>query len=193
MAPRKRTFDPTTTLDIAMELFWERGYSHCSIADVVEASGVARYGVYQAFGDKDALYRATLKRYHERVAANLKIQLKTPNGGLAEIKNYFMGLSTKRERGDLRGCMACQAAVDRGQEDPQVAKIVDDIIEDLRTTFGQAVEIGIARGEMRDVPKEDLVEFLVGLQRSLGTMARTATPNQDIERYIKVSLTLLDR
>ena len=76
VAPRKRTFDPTTTLDAAMELFWAHGYHNCSIADVVAASGVARYGVYQEFGDKNALYRAALQRYRELAAANLKTQLK---------------------------------------------------------------------------------------------------------------------
>ena len=193
VAPRKRTFDPTTTLDTAMELFWARGYHNCSIADVVAASGVARYGVYQEFGDKNALYRAALQRYRELATANLKTQLKTPEGGLAEIKEYFMGLATKREAGDQRGCMACQAAVDRGQDDPQVAEIVDHVMEDMRTVFGQAVDTGMNRGEMRDVSKEALVEFLVGLQRSIGIMARTPTPNRDIDRYINASLTLLNR
>jgi hypothetical protein len=89
--------------------------------------------------------------------------------------------------------MACQAAVDRGQDDPQVAEIVDHVMEDMRTVFGQAVDTGMNGGEMRDVSKEALVEFLVGLQRSIGIMARTPTPNRDIDRYINASLTLLSR
>ena len=65
--PRSREFRPEEVLDAALELFWSKGYKACSMADVVKESGVARYGLYQAFKDKDQLYYATLKRYHQRL------------------------------------------------------------------------------------------------------------------------------
>ncbi len=60
---RTREFNPDAALESAVNLFWLKGYNACSMADVVEDSGVARYGLYQEFGDKDVLYRAALKRY----------------------------------------------------------------------------------------------------------------------------------
>ena len=54
-------------LDAALDLFWRKGYKRCSMADVLRKTGVARYGLYQAFKDKDQLYCATLKRYHQRL------------------------------------------------------------------------------------------------------------------------------
>lgn len=156
-------------------------------------AGVARYGVYQELADKNALYRAALERYRLLATAKHKTQLKIPKGGLAKIKNYFIGLSKKRASEGHRSCMARQAAVDRSQNDSRVAEIVDHVMEDMRTVFGQPVGTGIAQGVKRDGSQESLVEFLVGLQRSIGTMARTSTPNQDIDQYIKASLTLLSR
>lgn len=193
MAARKRDFDPETLLDIVVELFWVRGYGDCSMADVVEASGVARYGIYQEFGDKDALYRAALVRYRERAIAMLNTELNTPEGGLAEIRGFFLGTSAMVERGDRRGCLASQAALDRAQQDPNVADIVDAIMCDMRAAFGSAVEVGLAQGELRDLPKDVLVDYLVGLQRSLGVMVRTAAPAEDIQRYIEASLAMLGR
>lgn len=193
MAARKRDFDPETLLDIVVELFWVRGYGDCSMADVVEASGVARYGIYQEFGDKDALYRAALVRYRERAIAMLNTKLNTPEGGLAEIRGFFWGTSAMVERGDRRGCLASQAALDRAQQDPNVADIVDAIMCDMRAAFGSAVEVGLAQGELRDLPKDVLVDYLVGLQRSLGVMVRTAAPAEDIQRYIEASLAMLGR
>jgi TetR/AcrR family transcriptional repressor of nem operon len=193
MAARKRDFDPETLLDTVVELFWVRGYGDCSMADVVEASGVARYGIYQEFGDKDALYRAALVRYRERAITMLNAELNTPEGGLAEIRGFFLGTSELVEQGDRRGCLVSQAALDRAQQDSKVADIVDAIMRDMRAAFGSAVEVGLAQGELRDLPKDVLVDYVVGLQRSLGVMVRTAAPIEDIQRYIEASLAMLSR
>ena len=190
---RTRTFDPMTLLDTAVELFWVKGYGNCSMDDVVAASGVARYGIYQQFGDKDALYRAALSRYREQAVTMLNNALNTPDGGFSEICDYFASLSASLEQGDRRGCLASQAAIDRAQDDPQVADIVADIMADLRAAFASAVAVGLARGELRELPPDDLVEFLVGLQRALATMMRTATPADEIQRYSQVSLAMLAR
>ena len=95
---RTRTFDPMTLLDTAVELFWVKGYGNCSMDDVVAASGVARYGIYQQFGDKNALYRAALSRYHEQAVTMLNNALNTPNGGFqrsATISQAYLPLWNK--------------------------------------------------------------------------------------------------
>ena len=46
---REREFDPTQALDQAVAMFWERGYSETSMEDLVDATGVSRYGIYGTF------------------------------------------------------------------------------------------------------------------------------------------------
>ena len=190
---RSRAFDPLRLLDTAVDLFWIKGYGDCSMNDLVAASGVARYGIYQEFGDKDALYRAALQRYRQQAVAMLNAKLKTPYGGFAEICEYFQSFSILLQQGDRRGCLACQAAVDRAQHDPLVADIVAAVMEDMRGAFGCAVSVGLARGELRLLSKDAIVEFLLGLQRALATMVRTSMPAADINRFIQVSLAMLCR
>jgi hypothetical protein len=43
------------------------------------------------------------------------------------------------------------------------------------------------------LPTDVLVDYVVGLQRSLGVMVRTAAPTEDIQRYIEASLAMLSR
>lgn len=120
-------------------------------------------------------------------------QTQTPDGGFAEICEYCQSFSILLEPGDRRGCLACQAAVDRAQHDPLVADIVAAVMEDMRGAFGCAVSVGLARGELRLLSKDAIVEFLLGLQRALATMVRTSMPAADINRYIQVSLAMLSR
>ena len=47
---RTRTFDPSTALSQAVALFSSKGYSETSMEDIVQATGVSRYGLYGTFG-----------------------------------------------------------------------------------------------------------------------------------------------
>lgn len=63
-------FDPYTALDELMYLFWDKGYDHTAQADMVERTGLSSSSLYNAFGDKAAIFDAVLTRYNEGVDAN---------------------------------------------------------------------------------------------------------------------------
>lgn len=48
-------------LDVALEMFIERGYQGTAMEDIAQLAGVSRPLVYKIFGSKDALYLACLK------------------------------------------------------------------------------------------------------------------------------------
>jgi AcrR family transcriptional regulator len=60
---RPREFDEEEVLDRALRVFWERGFTGTSVADLVVATGVGRASLYGAFGDKDRLFQRVLDHY----------------------------------------------------------------------------------------------------------------------------------
>ena len=60
---RPRSFDEGEVLDKACRIFMEKGFSATSLDDLSEATGLNRPSLYAAFGDKEQLYIAALKRY----------------------------------------------------------------------------------------------------------------------------------
>jgi AcrR family transcriptional regulator len=62
---RPRLFDEDAVLDELTALFWEKGYSQTSMADLVEASGVHKSSLYSTFGSKDELFATILRRYFD--------------------------------------------------------------------------------------------------------------------------------
>jgi len=60
---RPRLFDEEKTLDELTAVFWQKGYSNTSMADLVAASGVHKSSLYSTFGSKDELFATVLRRY----------------------------------------------------------------------------------------------------------------------------------
>ena len=62
---RPREFDEGVVLDAAVLCFWNRGYEATSVKDLVERTGITAASLYNAFGDKRAIYERALDRYVE--------------------------------------------------------------------------------------------------------------------------------
>ena len=96
---RPREFDPDEALDKAMHLFWERGFQHTSMEDLVRRTGVSRYGLYGTFGNKDAV--GTLKLGQARgVALLVPAQFGLPIGEYApnKVKKTVVGVGHADKR-----------------------------------------------------------------------------------------------
>jgi AcrR family transcriptional regulator len=73
----------TQLLELAEELFMEKGYGGFSIDDLCRAAGVSRPIVYEHFGSKDGIYIACLKR----IRSELEHALLAAAGDGADLKS----------------------------------------------------------------------------------------------------------
>ena len=60
---RPRQFDEDEVLDALVQLFWSRGFDDASLNEIVEAAGLNKSSLYNAFGSKDEVFFAVLDRY----------------------------------------------------------------------------------------------------------------------------------
>jgi AcrR family transcriptional regulator len=67
---RPRSYDPDTALDSAAQLFWTRGFADTSLDDLSAAMGMGRPSIYNAFGDKEALFLRALERYRDTIGSS---------------------------------------------------------------------------------------------------------------------------
>ena len=63
---RPREFDEEAVLDAAVQCFWANGYEGASVRELASSMGIAGASLYNAFGDKQALYQRALARYVEQ-------------------------------------------------------------------------------------------------------------------------------
>lgn len=75
---RPRQFDHDEALDAALSVFWQKGYEGTSLEDLTAATGVARPGLYAAFGNKEGLFRKVLDRYESKYLGFMTESLNEP-------------------------------------------------------------------------------------------------------------------
>ena len=188
---RTREFNPDSVVDCALDLFWRKGYKACSMAEVVKKTGVARYGLYQAFKDKDQLYCATLKRYKQKIKELFAKPFTQQPLGFESLVNHFNLILEQLEIGEHQGCFAHQAAIERGAVDDNVNQIVKEIFADSRKGYQTVLEAALHNGEVRPMPIEDLVNFVMGIQRALIAMSKQNCSLEERRNYVRCSLALL--
>lgn len=191
--PRSREFQPDTVLDAALDLFWRKGYKACSMADVVKKTGVARYGLYQAFQDKDQLYRAALKRYSQIVT---ELMLKPFCGQRSKpdfttLEQHFEHMLNELAADEHQGCFLHQAAIERAGEDPEVDAIVQEFFERSKHHYREMIKQGLKLGQIREQPIEDLVVYVIGIQRAVIAMSKQHCSLQERRNYVRCALELL--
>src|SRR3984893_16963492 len=110
---RPRSFDPDEVLDLARDVFWQKGFQGTSLDDITAATGLAKPSLYAAFGDKNALFLKVLDRYHERIVANAERILKEGSSARDAIERWLTGFVPfcSGAKGS-RGCLSVNAAAD---------------------------------------------------------------------------------
>ena len=64
---RPRKFDAEQVLGNALLVFWTKGFAGTSLDDLAHAMAMKRPSIYNAFGDKQSLYRAALGAFQDRL------------------------------------------------------------------------------------------------------------------------------
>jgi TetR/AcrR family transcriptional repressor of nem operon len=59
---RPREFDEAIVLDAAMACFWRSGYEATLMRELTKSMGIFGPSLYNAFGDKRAIFTAALER-----------------------------------------------------------------------------------------------------------------------------------
>jgi TetR/AcrR family transcriptional repressor of nem operon len=153
---RPRTFDEDTVVQAALGQFRTTGYSGTSLDDLVKATGLAKASIYNAFGDKHALYIRAFESYCSEVVDTLSEEL---NGSDDAAADRLQGLI--RHIADTTGttssppisCFLSKATAELAALDPEVARLAQRAfqrIEDVLTTAVSAAQRAGAVSDSHD-------------------------------------------
>lgn len=191
---RPRQFEEGAALNAAMLCFWRHGYDATSIKDLSGATGLTTASLYNAFGDKRALYQRAFDHYVEGTIAERIRRLETHPGRDA-IAMFFREI-LDRSLGDPehKGCLLVNAAMETAQHEPEFRKTVGDLLIRLEAFFRNRVEAGQEDGTItRSLPPATLAQHLLGSLMGLRVLARARPERPLLEGVVCSALALLDR
>jgi TetR/AcrR family transcriptional repressor of nem operon len=190
---RPKEFDPDEALDRAVELFWSKGYEATSIQDLVEALGINRSSLYSTFGDKHALYLAAIDRYCADVMAPAVAALDEAASPLAAIREQFFSIPSRAtSRRERRGCLLCNAAVERAPIDAKVQAEVMGGLGQLGTAFRRALVRARNAGEIPDsIEPAALADYLLSSYVGLIVLAKAGRKPAQLRRTATLVLNAL--
>jgi TetR/AcrR family transcriptional regulator, transcriptional repressor for nem operon len=170
---RPREFDRELALERAKGVFWAKGYAPTSTEDLLAAMGIGRQSLYNAFGDKRALYLEALERYQRATTSGHLQRLKAPVSPLAGVEALLLGLVAEDDGQRALGCMGVGAVAEFGS-DPVLAELRARIGPVLSSCLVERLREGQAQGEIDPaMDVEDAARFIQMTMTGLQLAARS--------------------
>lgn len=190
---RPREFDEANVLDAAMECFWRRGYNSTSVRDLIDATGITGASLYNAFGDKRAIYERALDRYVEASIAD-RIRRCKEHPPREAIEHFFSEIIERSLSGsDHRGCMLVNAAMEIAPRDPKFRRSIDDVLTQIELFFLHCLEVGQADGSVGcRMNADSLARHLLGVLLGIRVLCRIRPDRKVLEGMLAPALALLD-
>jgi len=194
MAGRPREFDRDQALERAMLAFWRRGYEGTSMADLVQALGIASARIYAAFGSKQDLFREAVQRYEAGdggFADRAMAQEPRVRDALARVLRD--AVATYTDDAHPLGCMVVTAATNCAEENEAVAAWLAGHRRQRTQSLIDRLQRALDEGELRaGTDVQALGDFYATQLHGISVQARDGVPRERLLAAVQTALLLLD-
>jgi AcrR family transcriptional regulator len=186
---RPREFDVDKALDLALQVFWRKGYEGASMADLTETMGITKPSLYSAFGNKEELFRKALDRYVDGPGGYFQVALAKPTVRAVVEHLLFESADAVTDPNHPPGCLAVQGALSCGDA---AESIKQELMsrrakgeQDLRQRFERAIAEG-------DLPQgsdaADLAAYLSAILQGMAVQAAGGTTREQLRKIAEMAL-----
>jgi TetR/AcrR family transcriptional repressor of nem operon len=191
---RPREFDEATALESAIECFWHRGYEATSVRDLAEKMGISAPSLYNAYGDKHALFVQALERYLDQSTRARIKRLEDSLPPKQAIRHFIEEIIERsvndRER---RGCFLINSALEVAAHDKELGALIANRLAEIEAFFYRSIKAAQARGTVpRNRVAKDLARLLLGVLLGIRVLARSRPERALLEGVARPALSLLD-
>jgi AcrR family transcriptional regulator len=170
-----RDFRRDQVIDVARQLFGERGTTEVSMDEIASRAGVARSTVYVYFANRDELLRACLKRMHDNLIETTSRSWDIEKAPIERLRILIVGIFEQLDESPafLRLALATYEAVSSSGAavDSELSLIGLDVAGRIRDLY----EDGVGSGEFRAMDPDRAVT-LIGQQIYGAMSVRAADP-----------------
>jgi TetR/AcrR family transcriptional repressor of nem operon len=179
---RPKEFSVEEALENAMQLFWTGGFHATSTREIEKQLHLGRQSIYNAFGDKEALYHASLDRYVATVLQDRLEVLRMADPGRREVVRFLAGIVEFLDGDqDRRGCYLYNAIAESAGRDPFILESAVSYTRSAGGLLQNAIQRGIHAGEISKGTNVMAVSrMLLATESGMSLMARSRVDRKDL-------------
>ena len=191
---RPRDFDEACVLDRAVDCFWKHGYGATTVRDLADAMQIGGASLYNAYGDKRALFGRSLERYANRSMRDRIARMEAEHRPKEAIRAFIAEIVDRSLKDpDRKGCLLINSALDVAPHDAEIGKVVAGYLDELRAFFRRNIEAAQRVGQVpRSVDAEEVSGHLLGVLAGVRVLARTGARRKVLESVVRPALALLE-
>lgn len=190
---RLREFDEEKALDAAMQLFWEKGYAATSLSDLTAKMGIQKPSLYSAFGDKEGLFEAALRRYTNLHATSIRTKLQKEQSVKEAIRTFFENMVEEEYKKESnKGCFCINTMVELAPHNEKFEVLTREHQMYLSVIFQELIAKGIQSGELQsDANAKALAQTLVTSLIGLTVLMKSCPERSVVDNSVSILLSLL--
>jgi AcrR family transcriptional regulator len=171
-------FDRQEVVEKAMNLYWQKGFLATSMRNLQEEVDLRPGSIYAAFGNKDELFKQSLKHYTENLLAQIaqcKADYKSPLAALKAFVKTQVIDSLLHAPNNL--CLLVKTLSELTHEQQELLELTKSYIAVITQEFEQLIQSAQTLGEIST--QQRAVELAAHLQIQIAGLRTFAKVNND--------------
>lgn len=184
---RPRQYDRVEALQSALRTFHEHGYAGTSLDDLAAAMKMNRPSMYNAFGNKEALYRSSLELFIDAMTSASRITLaSSPILAESLVAFYAAALDVYFNEEPARGCFVFCTAPAEAMTHPEIAKDLGEIIVKIDRVLEERFVQGQSDGQLAPTLTPTLAaQVAQAVLHTLALRARAGESRRSLNKFVR--------
>jgi AcrR family transcriptional regulator len=178
---RPKNFSREEVMQRSIPVFWQHGFADTTLADLEEATGVNRSGLYTEFRDKEDLFLASLSHYIE--TSGLTQMLAEEPLGWNNVERYLkLGLSCWSGQ---KGCFSVNSMRELAVLPPAARSIVNKSMKPIKQLLIDNIKAENAEADAAALA-ELAMTFFSGISIEQNLAGTNAAGTRRIETFMRL-------
>ncbi len=184
---RPRQFNEDEALNNAIQLFLERGLSGTSLDDLAAAMNMNRPSIYNAFGNKDEIYRRALARFCGQLDHGLRETLQASTSLRDGLRAFFyQAIEVYCGTNPPLGCLMICTAPAEAVVHPEVGADLQGMIHRLDRAFAERLERAQREAELPEhFPTDHTAKLLQATLQTIALRARSGCSKRKLRELAR--------
>ena len=163
--------------------------------DLASEMGINGPSLYNAFGDKRALFASALERYAAGSMRERIRQLERLHPPAAAIQVFFRDLiALSLSDADRRGCFIVNSALEVAPHDAELRGVICGYLSEIENFFARCLEAAKAADSIpSSIEPRDTARMLLGVMLGLRVMARARPERTLLDDMVSPALAFLNQ